>query len=131
MSRKIISSVETLETARAKSDKFFELQIKIDNIDSTLHQMETLIGSVTSDLKVYRFFKKFVDTVEVLNFYRHLMSICENIVNSIEKAEIELIKTIRKGESEDIVTELLKDYKKHIERILKEVEEESGRERIE
>jgi len=106
--------------ANEESERFFKIQVKIDDIDLQFHQMEELIGRVTGNIKLYSEFKRHVDTIEVLNFYRHILGICQNIVSEIEKAEIELMRTHK---SENTVTEL-KDYE--IEEILKE----SGKERI-
>ena len=81
-----------------ESERFFKIQIKIDDVDLQFHQMEELIGRVTGNIKLYREFKRHVDTIEVLNFYRHILGICQNIVNRITKAESELLVKIRRGE---------------------------------
>ena len=70
-----------------KAERYFELQSVIDSVDGYFHEMEELIGDVTSNPDTYREFKKHVDMTEVYNFYLHLRQICDNIVKCIERAE--------------------------------------------
>jgi len=71
----------------AKAERYFKLQSVIDSVDGYFHDMEELIGDVTSRPDTYREFKKHVDMTEVYNFYLHLRQICDNIVKCIERAE--------------------------------------------
>ena len=81
--------------AEQKADLFFKLQAKIDSADFYFHEMEVLIGNVTSIIDIYREFREHVDTIEVLNFYRHIKQVCENIIECLSKAEEELKKRVR------------------------------------
>ena len=76
--------------AEQKADLFFEIQAKIDRADPYFHEMEGLIGNVTSTIEIYREFRRHVDIGEVQNFYRHIKQICENIIECLSKAEAEL-----------------------------------------
>ena len=71
----------------AKAKRYFALQSVIDSVDGYFHDMEELIGDVTSRPDTYQEFKRHVDMTEVYNFYLHIRQICDNIVKYIERAE--------------------------------------------
>ena len=74
--------VEKEEVHRNVS-KFFSYQAKVDHADLYIHLVSDLIAEMARDFKEY---KRYIDFIEVRNFYSHLMKEAKRIVEYIDKA---------------------------------------------
>lgn len=74
--------VEKEEVHRNVS-KFFSYQAKVDHADLYIHLVSDLIAEMARDFREY---KRYIDFIEVRNFYSHLMKEAKRIVECIDKA---------------------------------------------